>query len=127
MEQTSSSTISNASTSEAINASAVARAAATEPLNPHSKLMQLTADAVNARNAAAAAFAAESGVVTTNAAPFCGGWSFFAHCVRGGEDKGAAVMAAIRRLGFVAARHEVNDRHNRGATFYAKVTVGGAA
>ena len=125
--------VHNASTTEAINAaanaagvnadelcaSAVARAAATEPL-PHSKLMQLTADAVNARNAAAAAFAAESGVLVTEAAPFMGGWSFFAHCVQGGEDKGAAVMAAIRRLGFVAARHEVNDRHNRGATFYAK-------
>jgi hypothetical protein len=106
--------------SQSLSASAVARAAATEPLNPHSKLMQLTADAVNARNAAAAAFAAESGVVITNAAPFCGGWSFFAHCVRGGEDKGAAVMAAIRRLGFVPSRHEVNDRLGSGATFYAK-------
>jgi hypothetical protein len=50
-----------------------------------------------------------------------GGWSFFAQCVTPAGDQGAAVMAAIRRLGFVAARHEVNDRHNRGATFYAKV------
>jgi hypothetical protein len=127
MEQTSSSKISNASTSEAISGAASCRASVTERINEFTYLQKLTADAVSARAAAAEVFAAETGVPCSDAAPWMGGWSFFAHCVGSDGDQGAAVMAAIRRLGFVAARHDVNDRHNRGATFYAKVTVGGAA
>ena len=110
----------NTITSEALSAPAVVRAAATERLHEHTMLQKLTADAVSARSAAAAAFAAESGMKCKDAAPFNGGWSFFAF-VGSDPAKGAAVMAAIRRLGFRAKRHEVNDRHDRGATFYANL------
>ena len=106
--------------SEALSAPAVVRASATERLHEHTLLQKLTADAVSARAAAAATFAAESGIPCKDAAPFNGGWSFFAFV---GSDyaKGAAVMEGINRLGFVAKRHEVNDRHDRGATFYANL------
>jgi hypothetical protein len=110
----------------ALDAAAVERAAARERLNEHSVLLKLTADAVSARENAAEAFSAESGVWCQNAAPFMGGWSFFAHCGTCG-DQGAAVIAAIRRLGFAPSRHEVNDRHDLGSTFYAKLAVVGGA